>query len=203
MGIVDIVNPWNKAADKMWGTTKSLGGKGAGALGGLAQEGLGALGKLGPATADPLAPVTDHAADLAQSRAQQQAAFGPLSQWALTGNGPSAAQAQLQSGKDQSIAAAMSMAKSMPGANQAAQQRMAAEGGTMASQQAANQAAQLRAQEQQAAMQNYLGMIEAQRKGDIELYKAYSDAHTQTQMANAQGKNGFWGGVISGVAGIL
>lgn len=90
--------------------------------------------------------------------AQQQGQYSPqafsMMQQAAMGQGPSAAQAQLQAGIDQSIQAQMTAAASRgfsPAAMRGAQMQ-----GAQMQQAAANQAAQLRAQEQQAAQQAFL-----------------------------------------------
>jgi hypothetical protein len=90
--------------------------------------------------------------------AQQSGQYSPqaigMMQQAAMGQGPSAAQAQLQAGVDQSIQAQMAAAASRgfsPAAMRGAQMQSA-----QMQQQALNQAAQLRAQEQQAAQQSFL-----------------------------------------------
>lgn len=167
--------------------------------GGLGLPGFGGLGPDKATTVEP----QGWQGNLQQSRGQMQSAMDPVQAWALTGQGPSAAQAQLQSGKDQSIAAAQSQAKSAYGLTPGQQASLSTNAGTQAAQQAANQAAQLRAMEQQQAMQNYLGMLAAQRQADIDVYKAYSDQYAQTNMANAQSGNAFKGGLIGTAGGII
>lgn len=90
--------------------------------------------------------------------AQQSGQYSPQAiaqmQQAAMGQGPSAAQAQLQSGVDQSVQAQMAAAASRgfsPAAMRGAQMQSA-----QMQQSAVNQAAQLRAQEQQAAQQAFL-----------------------------------------------
>ncbi len=80
-----------------------------------------------------------------------------LWQNAAHGNGPSAAQAQLQAGNDAAMHAQMSMAASARGGSLAASaaQRHAMDNSATLGQQTANQAAMLRAQEMQAAMGGY------------------------------------------------
>lgn len=158
---------------------------------------------LDPYQAKPLDPGFDWSGNMQQSRGQMQAAMDPVRAWALTGQGPSAAQAQLQAGKDQAVSAAASQAKSAYGLTPGQQATLATNAGTQATQQAANQAAQLRAMEQQQAMQNYLGMLAAQRQADIDVYKAYSDQYAQTNMANAQSANAFKGGMLQTVGTII
>lgn len=164
---------------------------------------FGLIDGLSPEKASALSPGVDWSGNLAGSRGQMQAAMDPVQAWALSGQGPSAAQAQLQAGKDQAVAAAASQAKSAYGLTPGQQATLATNAGTQATQQAANQAAQLRAMEQQQAMQNYLGMLAAQRQADIDVYKAYSDQYAQTNMANAQSANAFKGGLIGTAAGII
>lgn len=189
-----------KAGSSTWGAFKGAGGMAAdpwGTLQGMGKSlGIPGLGGLGPATAKPLSPGFDWSGNMQQSRGQMQAAMDPVQAWALSGQGPSAAQAQLQAGKDQAVASASSQAKSAYGLTPGQQATLATNAGTQATQQAANQAAQLRAMEQQQAMQNYLGMLAAQRQADIDVYKTYSDQYAQTNMANAQAKNGFVGGLM-------
>lgn len=90
--------------------------------------------------------------------AQQQGQYSPeaisMMQAAASGQGPSAAQAQMQAGTDQAIRAQMAMAGSR-GFNPAALRGAQMQGAEML-QTSANQAAQLRAQEQQAAQQQFL-----------------------------------------------
>lgn len=90
--------------------------------------------------------------------AQQQGQYSPqafnLMQQAAMGQGPSAAQAQLQSGVDQALKAQMAAAGSR-GFSAAAMRGAQMQGAEM-QQQAVSQAAILRAQEQQAAQQAFL-----------------------------------------------
>lgn len=106
---------------------------------------------------------------------------------AAQGNGPSAAQAQLQSGLDQSIAAQQSAAASTRGgfglAN--AQHNAAMNAGQLQGT-AANNAAQLRAQEQQAGMAGYAGLantIQAQQAANAQFQ---AQQQQQQRQANAQ-----------------
>jgi hypothetical protein len=90
--------------------------------------------------------------------AQQSGQYSPeaiqMMQAAAAGQGPSAAQAQMQAGTDQAIRAQMAMAGAR-GFNPAAMRGAQMQGAEML-QTSANQAAQLRAQEQQAAQQQFL-----------------------------------------------
>lgn len=88
-----------------------------------------------------------------QNAAAQQMALSQYQQMAA-GLGPSAAQAQLSAGLQQSIAAQQAAAQGgRYGQNAALRQRQAAQTGAGLAGGAANQAAQLRAQEQQAGIQ--------------------------------------------------
>src|SRR6185437_14858576 len=147
---------------------------------GLANQGLGMAGKdqiLGANAAGSLNNVGN------QYGVASQGAFGNASQalaaqnnalamyqQAAQGNGPSAAQAQLQSGLDQSIQAQQAQAASARGGfGLANAQHQAAQNQAQLAGQAANNAAQLRAQEQQAAMAGYgnLGStIQSQQAGN-------------------------------------
>lgn len=98
---------------------------------------------------------------------------------AAKGQGPSAAQAQLQAGRDQAIKTSMALAGSARGPNIGAAQVGASTAATQATQGAANQAAQLRAQEQQAAMSQLGGVLggmrqqtlgEAERRDQLERF---------------------------------
>jgi hypothetical protein len=127
-------------------------------------------------------------------RIQQQ-----VTQWALTGQGPSAAQDMLRKERANNIAAAQSMAKSSPGLGISGQQRLASMGASKSIAEASNKAAVLRAQEQQQAMQNYADLYRTQAQ-------AYADAmraNAQVAAENASAKRGIIGGVVKGAAGIL
>lgn len=99
---------------------------------------------------------------------------------ALAGKGPSAAQAQLQSGIDQSVATQMAMAASARGgaASLAGAQRAAQQGAGTTIAGGAAQSAALRAQEMQAAAQGLQGV------GTTELQRLQANANlTQTNQA--------------------
>ena len=99
---------------------------------------------------------------------EQQTAYGKQLAAAARGEGPSAAQAQLQSGLKQSIAAQNAMAASARGTNAAMAGRTAAMQAGNMQQDATNQAAQLRAKEQQQAMGLYEQHIAQQRAQDLQ-----------------------------------
>lgn len=89
--------------------------------------------------------------------------------WALTGNGPSAAQALMRNADARAQAQAMSVARSGVGVNPALSQRYALLGMSGAQAQNAAQAAHLRAQEQQAMMQQYSQMYISGRAEELQL----------------------------------
>lgn len=111
---------------------------------------------------------------------QQGHALDTLQQAAM-GNGPSAAQAQLQQGTEQAMNANMAMAASTRGgAGLANAQKNALTQNGLQGQQAANQSAQLRAQEMQAAQAQY-----AQQST-----QAQNNLASQAQGYNALGMQG-------------
>lgn len=140
--------------------------------------------------------------DYAES-AQGRGAFGEstgLYQQAAEGRGPSAAQAQLQAGKDAAINAQMSAAGSTRGGALAlaAAQRNAQNNIATLNQQTANQAAQLRAQEMQSAMAGYAQAQQQAQAGRANAYQAagglssnvagqaYQAAQGQAALSDAQ-----------------
>lgn len=107
---------------------------------------------------------------------------------AAQGNGPSAAQAQLQSGLDQSMRAQQSQAASTRGGfGLANAQHDAGMNAAQLQGQAGNASAQLRAQEQQAAMAGYAGLgtqIQGQQAGN-----AFQQAGMNQQQLQANAQN--------------
>lgn len=98
-----------------------------------------------------------------------------LKNWALTGEGPSAAQGLIAAERAKNIAAAQSMAKSQQGLTTGAQQRLATMGSAHANAAAAKQGAELRSREQQQALGGYQ-----------DLYKTQAQAYADAMRANAQ-----------------
>lgn len=100
---------------------------------------------------------------------------------AATGEAPSVAQAQLQSGKDQAIATQMAMANSGNLSQMIGGQKTAMDNAANLVQQAANQSAQVRANEMAAARQQYGAQADA--------YTTQQQQMTQnaTNIANLQG----------------
>ena len=129
--------------------------------------------RYGPNSGPPQRTPEQAAADLARenearraaNRAQQGEQITDL-QAAARGEGPSAAQDQLQLATDQNMRQALAMAASGRGnpalANQAAGRQRA-----MMSQQHGSQAGALRAQEMQSAQQQLSGALQAQRGQDL------------------------------------
>lgn len=104
------------------------------------------------------------------------------------GVGPSAAQAQLQAGTDQSLRAQMAAANSTRGGTMGlvAAQRRAAEQGVTQQAGLAAQSASLRAQEQQAGMQGYAQQTGALANRATTDEQAYYDRIQRQQAANDQ-----------------
>jgi hypothetical protein len=191
--------------DAFGAPAKALG-SGVSAVGGLD---LGDLGIENEFEAGYLQPGQD-AYDLQGARGQQASVLDPLRGWALSGEGPSAAQNMLNRERSRQISDAMSMAGSMPGATPGARQRMAAEGAATATTGLAQAGAEVRAKEQQGAMALYTQMLNAYRQGDIDTYKAAAQAYADATRANAQvaaenaaARRGIVGGLIEGGAGII
>lgn len=121
------------------------------------------------------------------ARAQQQANLDLLRQQAL-GQGPSAAQAQLQAGTDANIRSQMAMANSMRGGvgAQAAAQYGALQNAGVAAQQTANQAALLRAQEMQQARSEFGQQASGLRQADLSQAGTAAQIEAQQRALNAQ-----------------
>lgn len=136
-----------------------------------------------------------------------------LLQGAAQGTAPSAAQAQLQSGKDQAIATQQAMANSGNLSQMISGQKTAMDNAANLTQQAANQSAQLRAQEMATARQSYAtgaGQQAVQAGTNAGLQNNL--ANTQVGLYNTQANNalGFSGasnaanvGAVSGATGGL
>lgn len=116
-----------------------------------------------------------------QFRAGQQGLVGMLGN-AAAGNGPSAAQAQLQQATDQNLNAQLALAKSGSGNGSIAMKRAMMNQATIG-QQAASQSAALRAQEQQQAQSALGGVLAGAREQDLGV--ASTDANL-AQQASAQ-----------------
>lgn len=124
---------------------------------------------------------------------------GTLKTWALTGQGPSAAQDLIAAERAKNIAAAQSMAKSTPGVSHAGQQRLAQMGASRSIAEAASKGATLRSQEQQQAMQNQLDQYRT-------MAQAYADAmraNAQVAAENAGTRRGILGGAVKGITGLF
>lgn len=123
-------------------------------------------------------------ADMSQANASRDAQMqmlGRLTQ-AADGQGPSAAQAQLQGATDRNFQQAAALANTQRGMGGAAAARqLAAQAGTMG-QQAANDSAALRAQEQQTAMAQLGQYTQALRGQDLET----AGLDQQRNLANLQ-----------------
>lgn len=115
--------------------------------------------------AGAVAGKTDQSAQ-AEARAGQMRLAQAL-ELAANGQGPSAAQVQLQRGRDQNIAQAFALANSARGVNPLGAQRAAMANASQASQIAAGQAAELRANEIAQARGQLAGVLEQGRAGDM------------------------------------
>jgi hypothetical protein len=105
---------------------------------------------------------------------------------ASQGQGPSAAQAQLQAGTESNIRAAMAMAASQRGGSRSGAARAAIGSAGLANQQQANQSAQLRAQEMQAAY-GLMGQTAGQIR-DSDQQVEIQNMQKDLQMAVEQGR---------------
>jgi hypothetical protein len=97
------------------------------------------------------------AGDMSRAQGSQRAALG-MYQDAAMGQGPSQAQALMQSQGDQNMAQQMQMAAMQRGGNLGGQARSAVAGGLAAQNQTQNNLGAMAAQEQQAGMAGYAGM---------------------------------------------
>lgn len=171
-----------------------------GAMAGLVANPAYAGGKsvigLGGKLLGGLNPYNDFNADYLKPDADIS---GALKQWALTGQGPSAAQGLIAQERAKNIAAAASSAKSAPGMSLSGQQRLANLGQSRAVAQAASTGATLRAQEQQQAMQNALD----QYRTTAQAYADAMRANAQVAAENAGTRRGILGGLVKGITGGL
>lgn len=131
------------------------------------------------------------------SLAQQAQYVDAAGQWGLTGNGPSAAQAMLESERAGANQRALSTAKSMAGGNPALAATLASNQAAHEQQAALNQATQLRAAEQQAALKTAIEGRNQITQGE----QAISNAAIQGDQENAKRKGGFMSGLLSGGLG--
>lgn len=181
----------------MPGVGTAVGAVGGGLIGGVV-GGFGGFGNIMDNMTGVVNPEADQSREV-EMRNQQMAEQGVLSNWAMTGNGPSAAQRLLEMNRAQNAAQQIGMAKSMPGGNAALANQLAAEGIARGSGMATVNAAQLRAQEQQAAMQQLMAARQATRESDIDMYRNKQAVN----MNNAENRQGFIGGLMSGGGGLM
>lgn len=123
----------------------------------------------------------------AEPRADQRAGEKTLGTWAMTGEGPSAAQELISRNRAENAAQQVGMAKSM-GGDPALANRNAAEGIARGSSEAAFQGSIMRSQEQQQAMQNYMDSLHATRAQDL----GYQGALWNIDAQNAANEQGLW-----------
>jgi len=139
-----------------------------------------------------------------QSRAQQQGAGGVVGNWALTGNGPSAAQAMIERNRGANVAAGIGAAKAGNATgNPALGARLAQEATERGVADSSYAAYEMRMKEQQQAMQQYLAMLDAARQADINTgeIKLASDMEKSKREADTLG--GFLGGAGSTLGGMM
>lgn len=154
--------------------------------GGLAYGTLNALANQYGQTATPGVQMSG-----ANGAAMNQARTLAEYQQAAAGQGPSAAQAQLQSGLDQSIAAQQAGAASTRGGfGLANAQHQAAMNAGQLQGQAANNAAQLRAQEQQAGMAGAAGLGSTMQQQQAANAQYQANLQQQQGQYNAQNQLG-------------
>lgn len=181
----------------MPGVGTAVGAVGGGLIGGA----LGGMGGLG-GIMDNMQGVTDAGGWWAQqndARRRQEQDTNVVRNWALTGQGPSAAQQMVNANRAQNAAQMVGAAKSMPGGNPALANQMAAEGIARGNSQATLQGAQLRAQEQQEQMKNLLATEQAQRETSLDAYKA----RQAVDINNQENRKSFIGGLMSGGGGLM
>jgi hypothetical protein len=122
-----------------------------------------------------------------------------LKNWALTGEGPSAAQAMLNRERARQVNLAAGAAKSQPGLGVSGQQRLAAMGGATAQADAAATAAALRAKEQQDALAGYQNLYKTQ----AEAYADAMRANAEVEAQNAATRGNMLSSLVKGVGGIV
>lgn len=116
---------------------------------------------------------------------QGQVGLANLLTESANGQGPSAAQAQLQAGTDASINSALALARSARGGNASVAMKNALMQNGQTMQAAVTQAAQLRAQEQQQARGQLASVLDTSRGADVGLATSQAGLTQQTALANA------------------
>jgi hypothetical protein len=153
--------------------------------------------------------VSLNGADQAQVRGMQMGNLGMLQQASL-GNGPSAAQAQLQRGTDANIAQQMSLAAALRGGSGGAAQRNARNQAALIQQRSGQDATALRNTEMQQAQSAYAGALQGTRGQDMTWAGQQADVgfqnnaqRMQQQMANQsaglqanQQNNSYYSGLL-------
>lgn len=175
----------------------AAGAVGGGVIGGVV-GGMGGLGGIMDNMQGVVNPQADQSREV-EMRDQQMREQGVLSNWAMTGNGPSAAQRLLEANRSQNAAQQIGMAKSMPGGNPALANQLASEGIARGSAQATINAAQLRAQEQQMAMQQIMAARQGTRETDVDMYRSKQAVN----MHNQDNRKSFIGGLMGGAGGMM
>lgn len=138
-----------------------------------------------------------------QSRTQQQQAGNVVGNWALTGNGPSAAQAMLDRNRSQNIGMGIGAAKAGSTSDNPALAAKAAQQATERGVADANfQAHTLRMQEQQQAMQQYLALLDSARSADINTGEIKLAADMEKSKRESDAISGFLSGAGSALGGM-
>ena len=138
-----------------------------------------------------------------QSRGQQQQAGKVVGNWAMTGNGPSAAQQMLERNRAGNAATAIGAAKAMnTSGNPALGARMGQQATERGVADASYQAYELRMKEQQQVMQQYLAMLDAARQADINTGEIKLAADMEKSKREGQAITGFLSGVGSVAGGM-
>jgi hypothetical protein len=172
-------------------------GTAVGAAGGGLIGGMGGFGDIFSHMTGQTSTQNQYSDWQADSAAKQSKGLSQIGNWALTGEGPSAAQSLVQMNREQNAANMIGSAKSMPGGNPALSNQLAAEGISRGNAAATLQGAQIRSAEQQAMIDNYMTGLQAKRGQDIQMYEAKLAA----EQKNTAGKQGFIGGILSGAGG--
>jgi len=125
-----------------------------------------------------------------QVRGQQMGLLSALQQRA-SGEGPSLAEGQLQTGLEQALQAQAGSVAGVGGANRALAQRQAMNNAAIMRQQAGQQAAQLRAQEQMAAQGALAQALSGVRGQDFGQAQTQAGMNLQAQLQSAGQRNQF------------
>lgn len=139
-----------------------------------------------------------------QTRGQQQQAGGVVGNWAMTGNGPSGAQQMLERNRAANTAMGIGAAKAgSTSGNPALAARAGMEATERGVADANYQAYQMKMKEQQAAMQQYLAMLDAARQADINQGEIKLAADMEKSKREADTIGGFLSGAGNALGGMF